>query len=373
MNVKKRILFVLLSLLIAAALVESAARLVHIVHPLYKNKTSLWVEHSTFHHWHAPGIVDRSRADSEEYDVSVRTNSFGMPGVERNLEKQAGVYRIALLGDSFVEGFTTSEKDSIAVLLEELLNESPTEKHEVLNFGCSSFSPSLEYYLLRDLAHDFRPDMVVLLFHVTDVSNDWEYEKLKALDSNGRVAGIDGHRAKGPLYAALERSVFLRAVVQRIKLMRRQERLREGEELHLTNSYFAMFKAEYSELDERAWELTKSYLRRIREWSDNAGVPFLIAAIPVGPQVEAFGASSETGTGFPEDWNNLQSTRMQDVLAEWTTREGVEYLDLLPFARAHKEENADERLFYPRDQHFSPAGNRVAARAILEKMTEIAE
>ena len=371
MSVKKKILFTMISLLIVVALIESAARVVHFFYPVYKDKTSVWIEHSTFHHWHAANAEDNSRADTGEYNVPVRTNSFGMPGKERFIRKQEGVYRIALLGDSFVEGFTTKEEDSIAEVIEKHLNESKAGKHEVLNFGCSSFSPSLEYYLLKELVHKFRPDMIVLLFHVTDVSNDWDYDKAKVLDSNSRAVGIDGYTDKGVLYSTLEKSVFLRAVVQKIKLIRRKKRLREDKEYHLTGSYFAMFKNEYSELDIKAWELTKTYLNHIRVWSDNAGVPFIIGVIPVGPQVEVLAEDSGIKLKFPQGWHNLQSTKMQDLLFDWSKDTGVEYLDLLPYAKAYKENNMDETLFYPLDQHFTPNGNRVAAEAVYEKIIEI--
>ena len=369
----KKILFPIISLMICVVMIESAARFVHLLFPIYKDKTSVWVEHSTFHHWHKANADGISRADTGEYNVSVRTNSLGMAGKERTVEKQEGVYRIALLGDSFVEGFTTNESDSIAEVLEKQLNESKAGKHEVLNFGCSSFSPSLEYYLLKELVHKFRPDMIVLLFHVTDVSNDWEYEKAKVTDLNGRISGINGYTNKGALYALLEKSVFLRAVVQKFKLIKKLRRLDVDKEYHLTDSYFAMFKDEYSELDLNAWELTQSYITRIREWADNAGAPFLIVAIPVGPQVEELVRNSDVELKFPKDWQNLQSTKMQDILYEWSKSEGVDYLDLLPYATAYKENNMDEILFYPLDQHFTSSGNRVAARSIYEKIIEIKE
>jgi hypothetical protein len=373
MNAKRKILFTLLTLLIVVVLIESAARFVHLFFPVYKDKTSVWVEHSTFHHWHKANADDISRADTGEYNVPVRTNSFGMPGKEYSIIKQQNVFRIALLGDSFVEGFSTREEDSIAVMLEEHMNESAAGKIEVLNFGCSSFSPSLEYYLLQRFVEKFSPDMVVLLFHVTDVSNDWEYEKYKVLDKNGRTVGINGHTDKGGLYTTLEKSVFLRAVVQKIKLIKRLRRLDVDKEYHLTDSYFAMFKDEYSELDQKAWELTQSYITLIREWADNAGVPFLIVAIPVGSQVEALVMNSGEKSKFPQDWQNLESTKMQDILFTWAKNTETDYLDLLPYAKAYKENNKNEILFYPQDQHFTLFGNRVAAKAIYKKIIEIKE
>ena len=368
---KKGILFSTIIFLIFILLLESTVRVIHFFHPLFEDKTSVWIEHPVYHHWHVPNVRETSRAATGEYKVSIRTNSHGMPGKERSIAKPKDVFRVVLLGDSFVEGFTTSEENSIAVKLEGLLNKSSMQKFEVLNFGCSTFSPSLEYYLLLNLAQKFQPDMVILLFHITDVRDDWKYEKSEILDLNGNAIGIDGTTNKGILYKALEKSAFLRTVVQKTKALLKQKRLEGRGAYNLTESYYAMFKDSYTSSDQEAWELTKTYLSRIKNWSDIAGVPFLLTVIPVGPQVEPVVKDSKGNSIYPRDWQDLKSTKMQDILQYWSHDNGVNYLDLLPYAKAFKKTNQNVPLFYPLDQHFTASGNRVAADALYEKITII--
>lgn len=316
-------------------------------------------------------MSETSRAGTGEYKVPIRTNSHGMSGREHAAAKPEGVYRIALLGDSFAEGFTTREEDSISRLLEGLLNQSHTQKNEVLNFGCSTFSPSLKYYLLLNLVQKFQPDMVILLFHMTDVRDDWKYEKSKVLDSNGKALGINGTTEKSILYKTLEKSAFLRTVVQKTKALMKQKRLEGNQNFNLKESLYAMFKDSYSRSDLEAWDLSKSYLNLIKNWSDTAGVPFLLTVIPVGPQVEPVVKNSKRNSIFPRDWQDLKSTKMQDILQYWSYDNGVNYLDLLPYAKAFKKTNQKGSLFYPLDQHFTATGNRVAADALYEKITII--
>ncbi len=368
---KKGILFSAIIFLIFILLLESTVRIIHFFHPLFEDKTSVWVDHPVFHHWHVPDVSETSRAATGEYNVPIRTNSHGMPGRELSITKPEGVYRIALLGDSFVEGFTTREEGSIAVLLEGLLNKSSMQKFEVLNFGCSTFSPALEYYLLLNLAQKFQPDMVILLFHITDVRDDWKYEKSKVLDSGGNGIRIDGTNEKSILYNALEKSAFLRTVVQKTKALLKQRHLEGNREYNLKESYFAMFKDSYSRSDQEAWDLSKSYLNRIKNWSDAASVPFLLTVVPVGPQVEPVDKRSKANLIFPVDWQDLKSTKMQDILQYWSHKNGANYLDLLPFARTFKKKDQKEPLFYPLDQHFTATGNRVAADALHEMITII--
>lgn len=367
---KRRLLFSLLTLLIIFLFLESTVRGIHLYYPLFEDKISLSIDHPQFHHWHVPNASETSVAATGEFHVPIRTNSHGMPGKERSLLKPDGIYRIALLGDSFVEGFATKEEDSISVLLEDLLNKSSTKKHEVLNFGSSTFSPSLEYYLLLNLAQKFQPDMVILLFHVTDVRDDWKYEKSKVLDRDGNTMGIDGTSRKSIPYQILEKSAFMRTVVQKTKKLLRQRQFDVGHVPDLTESYFAMFKDSYTRSDQMAWDLTKSYLNRIKNWSDAAGVPFLLTVIPVGPQVEPVLKNTKGKLLFPKDWQDLKSTKMQDILRDWSLKVGVNFLDLLPHAKAFKRTNPEETLFYPLDQHFTAAGNKVAATAIYKMISQ---
>ena len=133
----QRAILVILSFLI----VEGAVRTIHYwVYPLYEDKTSLSISHPSFHHWHVADGVQTYRAATGEFTVRNRTNSYGMAGKEITHEKPKGVFRIAMLGDSFVEGFYAEEDKSIVNNLQTLLNQSSGRRFEVLNFGCSSFS-----------------------------------------------------------------------------------------------------------------------------------------------------------------------------------------------------------------------------------------
>src|SRR5262245_61702990 len=52
-----------------------------------------------------------------EYKQDLRINSHGLRGPERDYGKPPGVRRVLLLGDSFVEGYTVAEDDTVAAVL----------------------------------------------------------------------------------------------------------------------------------------------------------------------------------------------------------------------------------------------------------------
>ncbi len=113
----------------------------------------------------------------EEGKGFVKINKHGMrDDREIGKEKPSGVYRIAVLGDSFAEAFQIDVKDSFWRVLENKLNACTAfggKKVEVLNFGVSGYSTTQELLALRSTVWNFQPDMVLLaLFTGNDIRDN---------------------------------------------------------------------------------------------------------------------------------------------------------------------------------------------------------
>jgi hypothetical protein len=104
----------------------------------------------------------------EEGEGFVKINTCGMrDDREISKEKPSGIYRIAVLGDSFAEAFQIDVKDAFWRVLENELNACKAfsgKEVEVLNFGVSGYSTTQELLALRSRVWDFHPDMVLLAF-----------------------------------------------------------------------------------------------------------------------------------------------------------------------------------------------------------------
>jgi lysophospholipase L1-like esterase len=124
-----------------------------------------------------PGLAFEMAPHREKlhFDVTIRTNRFGMRDDEVTIAKPDSVRRIAAIGDSYILGFGVPVDRNLPSRLEQILNEWGGEPTwEVLNFGVSGYTTRDEALVLKHKALRFEPD-VILLSHVF---NDPEIDPL---------------------------------------------------------------------------------------------------------------------------------------------------------------------------------------------------
>jgi lysophospholipase L1-like esterase len=98
-------------------------------------------------------------------------NEYGYPGKGYSQEKEPGTLRIALIGDSYVEGFQLFERHHFARLLENDLPKKIKRKVEVLNFGTGGADFRGMYLRYSKLAKKFNPDLSLFFIKREDLLN----------------------------------------------------------------------------------------------------------------------------------------------------------------------------------------------------------
>lgn len=105
-----------------------------------------------------------------EFAVPVTINSHGFRDRERSLEKPDGAFRVAVIGDSFVEAMQVPFENSFMQILQRKLSEHFQRPVEILSFGRSGLGASQKRALAKEsLAYD--PDAVLVALNATDLND----------------------------------------------------------------------------------------------------------------------------------------------------------------------------------------------------------
>jgi hypothetical protein len=152
----------------------------------------IYSAHPSLSHTLKPGMDDLRPARGDVPAYRLRTNALGFRFDEaRFRDKDPTTFRIAVLGDSLVEGF--EEAFTLPRLLEkELAGVRITGRRiETMNWGVMSYSPLIHYVNLRRNVLKYAPDLVLLHFDLTDVFDDnVRYKDITRWDPEGNPESV---------------------------------------------------------------------------------------------------------------------------------------------------------------------------------------
>ena len=158
MRLLKSTLLLVISIFIALLIGELALRFLNIEYPLiYKGDRDRGAALM-------PGVAGWIRTEGASF---VKINSQGLRDREHTETKPDGVYRIAVLGDSYAEAVHVDMADTFWSRLERNLSKCPVfadHQVEVINFGVSGYGTAQQLITLRRHVWKYSPDMVLLAF-----------------------------------------------------------------------------------------------------------------------------------------------------------------------------------------------------------------
>lgn len=322
--------------------------------------------------------------ERSEFKVRVRYSNAGLRDRDYPFEKPANTFRIAILGDSFVEAIQVPFDSVLSERLEARLNASrPDVRHyEVINFGSSGYGTCQQLLLLEELVLRFAPDVVVAFFYHNDLDDDRRFGicTLDAADSlqvvperrlSARVRLFSG--VKSFLYQ--HSHLFMFVSTRHLRVVNRGRspvsNRAAGEDTqvascpgrHPTLESRLSLKEEPEDVA-RAVKLHAALWHRMDQICERHGARFLgvigVSATQVEPEdYERILA----GDGCRPEAHDLSLPRLRVQHA--ATALGVEILDLfVPF----QEASTRERLFFRHDGHWNAAGQRVAEAALWERL-----
>jgi hypothetical protein len=152
--------------------------------------------------------------DAAEFEVTVNTNDLGLRGRPVPQPKPPGVYRVAVLGDSFVFGFGVEDEEALPAQIDAILSNR-YERIEVLNAGVPGWATDQYSLFLRRRHKEIEADLILLGLSDNEVSDlMWhrltlDRERLplriqstrRMIDHRGRMRYVNDHRFSLPSFA----------------------------------------------------------------------------------------------------------------------------------------------------------------------------
>jgi len=328
---------------------------------------------------HIPG--KRGWAVSPLGQQYVEINSHGYRGRDWSLEKPLGSYRIAILGDSFVEAFQIPLEGTFPARLEEALDREcgTGRKFEVLNFGVSGFGTGQELETLRLRVLPFKPDLVLLYFYgsndIYDNSSELDDEPNRLhfmLGDDNRLVRLPfevrdselkrwlRHHSRLYLFVRdrVKRLVTVDRAMQVLHLMQEQADQDTAEQrAALRTLQNDRYHVPPSPALGRAWRLTEALLAETRRVSEQASARFALVIIPNKEEILDDGARPADVSG---SWDFQQSLKSIDAICD---RLALPCLDLVGPMRASKIPVDD--LYIPNDGHWTAEGHTFVAAETL--------
>lgn len=396
---RRKLLLILFGVIFGLALVEIGLRLIGFSYPEF------YVTDARRGYSLRPKMEGWYRKEGEAY---VRINSDGLRDREHTKVKPPKTFRVAVLGDSFVEALQVSFDESFCHILEQQLRSCPVmagRDVEVINFGVSGYGTAQELITLRNQVWQYSPDLVLLTVTTNnDISDNsqalkktnqvpyfvWRDERLieddsfletRSFQSRNNFLGRAGRwfRDHLRLVQAIQQAAFA------VRVMREQRAAaKSGQAEKLANApqssvtpadELGVDNLVYREPSDPvwidAWTVTEQLIKTMRNEIESKGVIFAVMTLSNPPQVLPTPAGREAF---------LQRVGAKDIfypdnrIAQFCRREGIVVATLAPAMQQYAQQNHLMLHGFGREignGHWNVAGHHIAGQLAADEICKL--
>lgn len=356
-----RIALVAISLTATLGLLEGVVRLAGVERPLLQ-------KHQLIGQRYRPGFSGAAFVPEAGRDVALRFNADGFRGPDRPREKEPGVRRLAVLGDSFIAGLGVDEIETLPEQLALRLAGIETgERWEALNFGVSGSGTTQALLTWRHVARNYQPDLVVLaFFNGNDLSDN--HEALSAAHRPIFGLGPDGElRLKEMSPGATRLSRWLADhsrlyVWQKDRWRVLKDRARRA--IGIVPPGMMIFRVDPDASGAQAWATTAKLIETLSAEIRATGAEFLVVSIPAHEQLDPAAWAELVAKGAERGWR-LARRHPEDRLREICRTAGVAFVSLL---ETFERRAGAESPFFPERGHWNERGHSLAAEQIARAL-----
>lgn len=381
------------SLVLAIVLGEIALRIAKIEYPppLPADSESLaYTVKDPYRGWSPRPNVKTVWAGEGEVS-ELKMNSLGMRDRERTQAKPANSYRIAFLGDSFIEALQVPLEKTALSVMETQLKNCPILKGktvEVLNFGVQGYGTAQELMTWRHHAQQFSPDLVILGFYPgNDIRNNsrlLEHDHLRPyfVEEKGQLVEDLSFRSLNPMsperdyylfsnldylpYNLVNNSRILQLIRQAEIESKRRQLLQDYKETDIN-----FYKEPPDQNWQQAWKITEQLITLLRDEVKAQGKDFMLMMVSDSFQVQP---NSKKRQEF------MQTHQIQDLfypnkrIEALGQREGFSVFQLAESLKQEAEKTGvclhGFKNAEPCGGHWNIQGNRIAGELMASQVCQ---
>lgn len=300
------------------------------------------------------------KRSTPEFKIAFETNDEGLrDDPELRPAKPAGVFRVMMLGDSFVLGYTVDRKDLFVDELEGWW-KSEERRVEIVNAGTEGYSTDQEALWFREHGAAYAPDVVVVFPYLNDIYWNGEarygrYPKPRFAPDGTLEATTLADPGKMPFLQRLAIGKFLAFLKTPAHPGGPGSFQPPGAEWPIQRE-FAPLLVDEPDFLANAMARTRGALIALKEDCAKAGARLFVCPIPPETAIhkdehDDF-AQKYLGKLPDEAWDPMKP--VNDFLA-LAADLGLETMDPRQALQARAE--AGEQLYFDVEWHFNPAGN----------------
>ena len=377
----KRILLktgaVVLSILLYLVCLEVMVRVFHLAEPRYGQQDAVLGTA------YIPGTTAVNN-----FGVKIEIGEHAHRGPTPAVEKKPGVFRVVLLGDSFLQASAIEYEDVFYSILNREFKARGLPI-EVINMGVAGYSTIQEYLLFHHQAVKYKPDLVILFFSVhNDLIENYPPQEFKPgyKLTNGELEYVpfevkggrrnflrDFCRKHFRVYTYLPDLVRTKVELIKQKLGLEEQphgfeehRIRFEEWADVLNTENVLSLDPQGE----AWQVTLKIIEKLNQEVKAGGGRLALVVFP-----------SVTQT-YDRYWNVLEKKRQdaglpglerfrpERILEDLAHRTDILYI---PFSRPMAESARKEgkTYFIPADFHFDKLGHQLIAKALAPAIEKL--
>lgn len=313
-----------------------------------------------------------------DHPIWGKINSFGWRDKERSIEKPDDTYRIAVIGDSYVEALQVELDSTFLVIAENQLNKDSDIQIELMNFGRSGMTQTEEMLVLKNDVSPFSPDFVIVFFlpsnDIKDINRKTSHNKLRPyyeISKNGELL-LDTSFNKTSAYkfrtitsSIKQRSALASLCTERYNWFRQtinSRNIADPKELkNRINGFLSLCTATPDPIYQKNYRLNKKLINEMANHCKKNKIKFMLVNINSWfykpKDIEKYKLKDLT---FNEKF-------FHDDLNDFCNAIGVEYLGLQkPFREYYEKEKKTLNW-----SHWNYLGHRLVADILSQKIKTI--